>query len=198
MNKPASPQEVVPPRREPILPNAVMGMLMFVVVEVMTFSGFISAFVIAKAQYTVWPPPNQPRLPVEATAVNSIALIASGILLFVAGRKFANSKKSAGLWMLLSVLLGSFFVVFQGVEWAQLLGEGLTLFSTQYGSFFYMIVGAHAAHAIAAILCLIFLYVQLLRGELKTHSLWAGQIFWYFVVGIWPLLYVLVYDPFAS
>ena len=114
MNKPASPNEVVPPRREPILPNAVMGMLMFVIVEVMTFSGFISAFVIAKAQYTVWPPPNQPRLPVEATAFNSIALIASGILLFVAGRKFANSQKSAGLWMLLSVLLGSFFVVFQG------------------------------------------------------------------------------------
>ena len=38
MNKPASPNEVIPPRREPILPNAVMGMMMFVAVEVAAFS----------------------------------------------------------------------------------------------------------------------------------------------------------------
>ena len=95
--------------------------------------------------------------------------------------------------MLLSVLLGSFFVLLQGYEWAQLLNEGLTLFSTQYGSFFYMIVGAHAAHAIAAILCLVYLYIKLLQDDLSANALWAGQIFWYFVVGIWPLLYILVY-----
>jgi heme/copper-type cytochrome/quinol oxidase subunit 3 len=197
MNKPASTPEN-PLKREPILPNAVMGMLLFVVVEVMTFSGFISAFTIAKAQYNVWPPPNQPRLPWEATGFNTLALLVSGVLIFIAGRKFAKSPKSARLWLLLSILFGSFFVLFQGYEWAQLIGERLTMTSSQYGGFFYMIVGAHAAHAIAAILILVYLYIQNIRGALTSSALWAGQIFWYFVVGIWPVLYILVYDPFAG
>ena len=109
-----------------------------------------------------------------------------------------RQRSQRGLWLLLSVLLGTFFVLLQGFEWAQLLNEGLTLFSNQYGSFFYMIVGAHAAHAIVAILCLVYCYVKYLRDELTANALWAGQIFWYFVVGIWPLLYMLVYDPFSS
>jgi heme/copper-type cytochrome/quinol oxidase subunit 3 len=173
-------------------------MLIFVVVEVMIFAGFISAFSIAKAQYNVWPPPNQPRLPVEATAFNTMALIASGVLIYMAGRKFAKSPASAQLWILVSVLLGGLFVTFQGYEWFQLLGEGLTLVSSQYGSFFYMIVGAHAIHAVLSLAVLIYLYVQGVRGYLTANALWAGQIFWYFVVGIWPLLYMLVYDPFGG
>ena len=197
MNKPVAPENSARTRRTPILPNAVMGMLIFVVVEVMTFAGFISAFSIAKAQYDVWPPPNQPRLPVGMTAFNTVALIASGVLLYWAGKKFAESQKSAQLWILLSVLLGSLFVLFQGYEWVQLLGEGLTMQSSQYGSFFYMIVGVHALHAIAAIAILGVLYLRGLKGTLTADVLWAGQIFWYFVVGIWPVLYLLVYDPFG-
>lgn len=197
MNKPVSSGPDAPVRRKEILPNAVMGMLIFVVVEVMTFGGFISAFSIAKAQNNVWPPPNQPRLPVEATAFNTMALILSGILLYMAGRKFAKSQASAQVLILVSVLLGSLFVFFQGYEWVQLLGEGLTIKSSQYGSFFYMIVGAHAIHAIIALTVLIYLYVQGLRKQLTASALWAGQIFWYFVVGIWPVLYMLVYDPFG-
>ena len=197
MNKPVAPENGAAARRTPILPNAVMGMLMFVVVEVMTFAGFISAFSIAKAQYDVWPPPNQPRLPVEMTAFNTVALIASGIVLYWAGKKFAESPRSAQRWILVSVILGGMFVSFQGYEWVQLLSEGLTMQSSQYGSFFYMIVGAHALHAIAAIAMLVFLYIKGVQGTLTADVLWASQIFWYFVVGIWPFLYLLVYDPFG-
>ena len=39
----------VPVRREPVLPNGVLGMLMFVATEIMFFSGLISAFVIGKS-----------------------------------------------------------------------------------------------------------------------------------------------------
>ena len=94
-------------------------------------------------------------------------------------------------------MLGGLFVLFQGYEWVQLLGEGLTMQSSQYGSFFYMIVGFHALHAIAAISILAFLYVKGIQGTLTAEVLWSGQIFWYFVVGIWPFLYLLVYDPFG-
>jgi cytochrome c oxidase subunit III len=57
----------------------------------------------------------------------------------------------------------------------------------------FLLIGTHGLHAAAAALALISLYVQLRRGTLKLDHLRAMQIFWYFVVGIWPVLYGLVY-----
>ena len=51
-----------------MISNGLFGMLVFVLTEAMLFAGFISAFTIVKASAPVWPPPDQPRLPVEATA----------------------------------------------------------------------------------------------------------------------------------
>lgn len=182
-------------QREKLLPDAVLGMLLFVFTEAMLFAGMISAHAIVKSQAAgqMWPPFGQPRLPVEDTALNTAALIASGIVLVFAHFAFRRGGRQALIPLLISVLLGAFFVVFQGVEWAALLREGLTLRSSSYGGFFYLIVGTHALHAIAAILCLAWAWFRLRRGLLTAAQLGAVEVFWYFVVLVWPVLYLKVY-----
>jgi heme/copper-type cytochrome/quinol oxidase subunit 3 len=180
-------------RREPLIPNSVMGMLIFVIAESMLFAGLISAFTIIRSGAAVWPPPDQPRLPIEETALNSVALLVSGALLYVARRRFAKDRESAKLPMLLSMLLGAFFVAFQGAEWVALIGQGLTLTSSSLGGFFYLIVGIHGLHAVAALLLLAHTWHRMQRGWLASSQLAAAEVFWYFVVGIWPILYVVVY-----
>jgi len=176
--------------------NARLGMALFVFTEVMLFVGFISAFVIVQSNAPVgsWPPPDQPRLPIGRTALNTLALLASGASLFVAGRRFKGPQpRDAAAWMGAALALGGFFVVAQGLEWSALLRHGLTITSSQLGSFFYLIVGAHALHAVAAILALGFAWRALLMGRLTRSWLGAVQLFWYFVVLIWPVLYWKVY-----
>jgi cytochrome c oxidase subunit 3 len=95
--------------------------------------------------------------------------------------------------MALAVLLGMFFVVFQGVEWVALLDDGLTMQSSAYGGFFYLIVGTHALHAVAAILALAWAWFRLRRQQLTATEFATVQAFWYFVVLVWPVLYVKVY-----
>jgi heme/copper-type cytochrome/quinol oxidase subunit 3 len=168
-------------------------MLIFIVTELMMFAGFISAHTITRAAYRTWPPIGQPRLPASETLLNTAALLLSGVLLFLAQRAYAKQPARAGRFMLASLLLGVFFVVFQGVEWAQLLGEGLTMTSSNHGAFFYLIVGMHALHALAAITALAIMYFKFLRGSLQRSTFLATQIFWYFVVGVWPVLYFRVY-----
>ena len=184
----------VPVKREPILPNGVLGMLMFVATEVMFFSGLISAFVIGKSNAIGgWPPPGQPRLPIEETALNTAALLASGVLLYCANRAFLkDSPKTKGL-LAGSIALGGFFVLFQGAEWVALIGEGLTLTSGQLGGFFYLLVGSHALHVVVGFLILLYTYRRLIAGNLDRFTFWPAQIFWYFVVGVWPVLYWQVY-----
>ncbi len=182
------------PESGQVISNAVLGTLIFVIVEVMLFAGLISAFSIVRTSALgAWPPPDQPRLPVEETAFNTAALLVSGLLLVLAHRAFRLDASRARLPLLLAILLGAFFVVFQGVEWLALVREGLTLTSSNHGSFFYLIVGMHALHAVAALIALVYVWLALQRARLIPSRFYAAELFWYFVVGLWPFLYVRVY-----
>ena len=179
----------------PRVPNAVLGTIVFVVAETMFFAGLISAHTIARASALggIWPPAGQPRFPVERTAINTAALILSGVLLWVANRYMRSAPKVARRYLEASIMLGIAFVSLQGVEWARLLRQGLTLTSSAAGSFFYLIVGTHALHAVVAIGFLAWAYVRLCRGSLKPEVFAATQVFWYFVVALWPIIYLRVY-----
>lgn len=181
--------------REPAFSNSVLGVIIFIIAETMFFLGLISAFLISKANAVEWPPIGQPRLPVEATAFNTAILLLSGVTMFFTGRVFDREGRSSksNLLFLLTLGLGTFFVVFQGFEWARILSDGLTLQSGNYGAFFYLIIGAHAIHAIGSLLAQGRLFLKFKKGSLSRQSFRAGQTFWYFVVGVWPVLYYLVY-----
>jgi heme/copper-type cytochrome/quinol oxidase subunit 3 len=170
-----------------------MAMLIFAFTEVMLFAGLTSAFTIVRSGALVWPPPGQPRLPFEQTAVNTTLLMASGVLLFIAQRAFRREPARAKWPLLLATLLGGLFVVFQGVEWLALLGAGLTLTSSVLGSFFYLIIGLHALHAAIALGVLATAWIRLQEGRLRPELFAAAQVFWYFVVGVWPMIYLRVY-----
>jgi cytochrome c oxidase subunit III len=184
-----------PPKpRQQVVPNEVLGVTIFILTELMLFAGFISAFTIAKSSAPMWPPPGQPRLPLEATAINTVALLLSGALAWWAGRRFDRVGPASARWPMVATLgLGAFFVLFQGYEWVGLLREGLTLTSSNQGGFFYLIVGAHGLHAMGGLTVLTVMSVRLVQEQLDSGAFWAGRLFWYFVVLLWPVLYVLVY-----
>ena len=194
--QPVTDPAVPAPTRRRLTNNATLGMALFVFVEIMLFAGFISAFAIVQgsAMPGMWPPADQPRLPIERTAFNSLALLASGALLFVGGRRFRRSGAAAAQpWMLGALALGAAFVLFQGFEWIAFLRHGMTLTSSQLGSFFYVIIGTHGLHALAAILALAWGVVAMRARRLSESALGAVELFWYFVVLVWPLLYWKVY-----
>ncbi len=196
-----------PQKARKLISNGVLGMILFVFVEIMLFAGFISAFVIIRARAigSVWPPPNQPRLPFAETAVNTTALIASGIVLLIAHRRYqrgpgpgtarpgAARSATVGILLATATLLGGAFVALQGVEWLALIREGLTITSSTYGALFYTIIGAHALHAVAAICVLAWALARLRADRLTKEALSVVALFWYFVVLVWPFLYFQVY-----
>ncbi len=182
-----------PRQSRTLVPSAVMAMLLFIFTEAMLFAGLISAHAIVKAGAQAWPPLNQPRLPFAETLINSAALLASGAILVVARFAFRTQPSRAVAPLGLAVLLGTFFVGFQGREWMSLIGEGLTLTSSPYGSFFYVIVGAHAVHALAALAAMGWAWVRLRQDRLTAVQLSAVEVFWYFVVLVWPVIYLKVY-----
>lgn len=187
-------QVVAEAPRTPLVPNGVMGMLIFVFTELMLFGGFISAFTIIKSGAVVWPPAGQPRLPFAETAFNTGLLLLSGALLWWTRRAFNRDRASARRPMLAALAFATAFVVLQGREWLALLAQGLTLTSSSLGSFFFLVIGLHALHVVIAIALLTRTYVRLERGWLASSQLGTAEVFWYFVVGVWPVIYLVVYS----
>lgn len=177
------------------LPNSVLGMIIFVAAEIMFFAALMSAHTVARATVPggVWPPVGQPRLPVERTAFNTAILLLSGALLVVANRRARDGFERALPYVGGAIATGIAFVLLQGVEWVALLREGLTMRSSTHGAFFYLIVGAHALHAVVAIVALAAVYFPMRRGRLAASRFAATQVFWYFVVLLWPVIYLRVY-----
>ena len=184
-----------PGPRKKIAHSGVIGMLVFVATEIMFFAGLLSAVTITRATalMDIWPPPGQPRLPVEETLINTAALLLSGVLLGVAHFRFKKSPELVKAPLIASMLLGAAFVGLQGAEWVALIGQGLTLQSSAHGAFFYLIVGIHGLHALGAIGGLAFVLWRAQKGRLKASELYTAEVFWYFVVLLWPIIYGRLY-----
>ena len=84
------------PQRKNLIPNGVLGTLVFVFCEIMFFAGLISSHMITRANAVdgIWPPPGSPLLPVLETGINTGFLLLSAILLFL-GHRSMNNKPDA-------------------------------------------------------------------------------------------------------
>jgi len=176
--------------------SGVIGMLIFMVTEAMFFAGLISAYMVIRAGIEEWPPWGQPRLPVVATAFNTVVLMASGVIMAHSRSCFKKNELALGRRSLgISILLGTFFLVFQGYEWIQLLEFGFSLSSSIYGGLFYLLIGAHGFHVLGALAILIYTWYRMKNtwDPITPEGLFPFQLLWYFVVCVWPVLYVLVY-----
>jgi heme/copper-type cytochrome/quinol oxidase subunit 3 len=188
--------ELTQTARPKLVSNSIIGIVLFIITEIMFFSGMISAYLVNRAGATQWPPANQPRLPMEITAINTGILLLSAVFLIVLILTFRKKRSVSKIWLGLTLIGGVTFVGIQGYEWIKLLGFGLTTTSSVYGAFFYALIGAHGLHALIGIVLLLYLWFGI-RSNVDTekamNKINTAGIFWFFVVGIWPALYYLVY-----
>jgi heme/copper-type cytochrome/quinol oxidase subunit 3 len=163
----------------------------------MFFAGLIGAFVVLRLGSVTWPPPQQPRLPGEITALNTLVLIMSGFAMRRAVQELRKGKERDFLRaFFLAAILGTLFLVVQGFEWIRLVHFGLTVSTGIYGSTFYTLVGFHGGHVLGAVLWLTILHTKIRHrkpSQRRTEWVELCAIYWYFVVGLWPIIYGLVY-----
>ena len=188
--------------RKPFLEYGTISMLIFLIFDVMILSGMVGAFMLTRtATGDAWPPEGQPWFPPGETAINTAALLASGALVYRAAGAWKRREAQVTPLLLAAIMLGIFFIFFQGVIWVGLIRQGLNLISTPHGALFCLIVGTHGAHALAAVIFMGFTWLRLkpLRedeeqlGFLSSGTFSAARLFWDFTAGIWPILYVCLY-----
>ncbi|MBC7530996.1 MAG: cytochrome c oxidase subunit 3 [Oligoflexus sp.] len=173
------------------IPSPVLGILIFVVCELMVFSALISTRIVIKASAGIFAPPENIKLPVLTTGFNTAVLLLSGVFMIAAGWKH-GSERSKSLFAL-AIATGAFFLGVQGYEWFNLLKFGMTMTSNIFGATFYLLIGCHALHAVAALIAMAWFYRLYTKDQFGKHGMLALQIYWVFVVLVWPVLYSIIY-----
>lgn len=177
--------------------NGVLGIVFVIATAGMFFAGLISAYVVNRSKIGEWPPAGQPRLPVAVTGINTLILIGSAIFLFLFMQKYRKnpSFQVQKKWLLLAVAGGAAFLAIQGTEWVKLIHFGLSSHGSIYGGFFYLIIGAHALHVTVGMAMLLYLFRSIRPNDIQGNfnRINMCSLYWFFVTGIWPLLYYLVY-----
>ncbi|MCC7131631.1 MAG: heme-copper oxidase subunit III [Gemmatimonadales bacterium] len=177
------------PARSAVIPGHLIGRFLVIAVEVMFFAALVSAYLVARGEAVVWPPVGQPRLPVARTAINTVVLLLSGWLAWRALIAKDDDPPLGARLLGWAAAGGALFLGLQGYEWLRLIDFGLRSDTSLYGAFFYLIVGAHAAHVLAGIVAI----GVVSRWGRRSEPVAGAAVFWLFVVALWPALYWLVY-----
>ncbi len=133
----------------------------------------------------------------EVTAVNTLFLLLSSYTMVRAQLTLKRNDANA-LPRLLTITgaLGVLFLAIQGYEWIRLVSFGLTASANVYGSIFYTIIGTHGVHVLSAVVWLVVVLVRAHLGKYSAQNpsgVIACAMYWHLVVGLWPILFYLVY-----
>ena len=185
--------------------NLKLGMWVFLLSEVMFFTGLIGAYIILRfAHPEAYTEPGQ-VLNVPLTAFNTFVLICSSVTMVKA---FASIERGdqPGLryWLLATVFLGAFFLSVQAIEYYKLAEEGFVPVVANYaaeggplyGMTFYTLTGFHGAHVTVGVLALIFTTVRAFQGSYSPREHGGVEImglYWHFVDLVWIILFTIVY-----
>ena len=180
------------------LGNPVLGMLLFIVSEIMFFAGLFAAYFNLRTATGIWPPEGNGAFELHSEvlfpAIMTTLLVLSSVTCqFAVWRIRKGDRQGMNRALLMTVLLGVIFLIGQAYDYTQL---GFGIADGVFGSTFYTLTGFHGAHVLGGVL---MLTVCLYRGGLGQFSaehhdmVEATSIYWHFVDVVWILLFALIY-----
>jgi cytochrome c oxidase subunit III len=171
-----------------------LGMLLFIISEVMLFGAFFTAyFFLRVVANDEWPAAGT-ELPVLIAGVNTAILLSSSLTMHWAlvGAKNENRfAMKAGLFT--TFMLGLTFLTIQINEYFHI---GFAVNESAQSSIFYGLTGLHGAHVFVGLTLLMFATVRAFRGHFTAaehRGVEVPGIYWHFVDVMWIVVYSAVY-----
>jgi cytochrome c oxidase subunit 3 len=189
-----------------------LGMWIFLITEIMFFGGMFLCYTVYRSVYPEVFAEASRSLNVYLGAANTVVLLCSSLTMVLAVRATQlGQRKSIVMWLLLTLILGTAFLVVKGFEWhekfvehhipgahfhleglaPELQGRAQIFFSLYFG-----MTGLHALHMVIGAGILIALAIFAQKGRYSADYVTpvdVGGLYWHFVDVIWIFLFPLLY-----
>lgn len=192
------------------LESSTLGMWLFLATEIMFFGGMFCSYTVYRNAYPEAFASTSHFMNVTIGAINTAVLICSSLTMALAVRSAQLGRKKALIWLLiLTLILGSVFLVLKGVEYHEkwvdhhVPGPDFHYAEAQYAQqaeilfyLYFAMTGLHAVHMIVGAGLLITLIVMASRN--RFSSAWYTPVdmiglYWHFVDIVWIFLFPLLY-----
>jgi cytochrome c oxidase subunit III len=184
-----------PANRSSRVEPQLLGMLLFIISEVMVFGAFFTAyFFIRVVSGDQWFPVDGFKLPVAVAFVNTCILVSSSFTLHWAEHSIKHDNRfglKAGI--LSTFLLGATFLFVQINEYVHI---GFAPSDFAQASVFYGLTGLHGAHVAVGLTLLLMVVVRSWRGHYSPaehRGVEVPGIYWHFVDIMWIVVFLSVY-----
>jgi cytochrome c oxidase subunit 3 len=175
---------------------ALLGMLLFIISEVMVFGAFFTAYFFIRivAEGHTWFPIDGKDLPVAVAGVNTAILVSSSLTLHWAQTSIKNGNRfglQAG--MSATFLLGLTFLFIQINEYVHI---GFAPQDHAQATIFFSLTGLHGAHVTIGLILLGMVTIRAFRGHFSPehhHGVEIPGIYWHFVDVMWIVVYTTIY-----
>jgi heme/copper-type cytochrome/quinol oxidase subunit 3 len=174
--------------------RVLLGMITFVASEAIFFLMLVLAYVNF---HKVTGPTAAAQLDPIKTGLFSIALFSSSFTMWLA--ELARKKENAlmlKVWLFVTIALGAVFMTGQGLEYARLLMNNITISRDLFGSTFFTLTGFHGLHVMIGLVLLLLLFGLSVFGrkDEPTHTgMQSIAIYWHFVDAVWVVVFSVVY-----
>lgn len=187
------------PGAHPARPNRVaVGTIIWLSSELMFFAGLFSMYFTLRAtNLDVWASQTE-LLNVPFATVNTLILVSSSVTcqLGVLAAERGDMRRMQRFY-LITLAMGTVFVIGQVYEYVNLVREGLTLSSSPYGSAFFLTTGFHGLHVIGGLVAFVFVLARSLAAKrYGPHQATAAIVtsyYWHFVDVVWIALFFTIY-----
>ncbi|AYA26876.1 MULTISPECIES: aa3-type cytochrome oxidase subunit III [Rhodococcus] len=180
-------------------PNLVsVGTIVWLSSELMFFAGLFAMYFVARAQAPegMWPPPPTHlnlwlAVPITMVLIASSFTCQLGVFAAERGDVFGLRR-----WYIVTLAMGTFFVLGQGYEYITLVKDGTTIPGSVYGSVFYMTTGFHGLHVIGGLIAFVFLLFRTKVSKFTPAQATAAIVvsyYWHFVDIVWIALFATIY-----
>jgi cytochrome c oxidase subunit 3 len=186
--RPRKPEYLMNPKK--------FSLWVFLVSVTMLFAAFTSALIVGRAdaiEKGTWQSFPIPSAFIVSTIIIALSSVSMQWAYFAA-KKDDIYQNRIMLWITLG--LGIAFVVAQYIGFGQLIAEKAFFSGNAIGtSFFYVITGVHAAHAIGGIFFLLATIISSFRYRVHSRSMLRINLcatYWHFIGGLWIYLFALL------
>jgi cytochrome c oxidase subunit III len=174
--------------------HATLGMLLFIISEIMIFGAFFTAyFFIRVVGHAPWPAPGE-TLPVKVAAFSTaILLSSSGTIHYALESIKAGNRRGLKVGMVATFLLGLTFLFIQVNEYIHI---GFSPQDNAQGSVFYGLTGLHGAHVTIGLILLAMVTRRAFKGHYSADAhrgMEVPGIYWHFVDVMWVIVFTTVY-----
>jgi cytochrome c oxidase subunit 3 len=182
------------------------GFILFIMSEIMFFSAWFWTF-FKHALYPmgpmsplvdgVWPPEGITTFdPWHLPLINTLILLLSGCAATWAHHALVHenaNRRDMKQGLILAVLLGALFTVFQAYEYSH---AAFGFAGNIYGASFFMATGFHGFHVVIGTIFLTICLIRTYKGHFTAEQhvgFEAAAWYWHFVDVVWLFLFAAVY-----